>query len=241
MGKWIKKLGSGGTPLTVVAKVIDSLDVLTNNRTNAPSIRAVKEAINNNWLTVYPVGSIYMSVNNVDPAAIFGGTWVQIKDKFLLACGTTYTNGSTGGVATNPYTPQGTVGNHTLTENEIPAHVHAYERATSVGGHALTLTEMPEHSHDFTVGSSSSPSIIKPYSNKNIASGNDIGITDSWLSGTTRIAGGTAAHNHPLNKDTPNTGSKGGGAAHNHGFTGVSKTFDNMPPYLAVNVWVRTA
>lgn len=47
----------------------------------------------------YPVGSIYMSVNNVNPTNFFGGTWEQIKDRFLLACGSTYSAGSTGGSA----------------------------------------------------------------------------------------------------------------------------------------------
>lgn len=45
----------------------------------------------------YPVGSIYMSVNNVNPTEFFGGTWEQIKDRFLLACGSSHTNGSIGG------------------------------------------------------------------------------------------------------------------------------------------------
>ena len=57
----------------------------------------------------YPVGSISMSVNNADPAQLFGGTWEQIQDTFLLAAGQTYTAGDTGGSAT-----------HTLTKEELP-------------------------------------------------------------------------------------------------------------------------
>lgn len=53
----------------------------------------------NIMLSLYPVGSIYMSVNSTSPETLFGGTWEQIKDKFLLACGNTYSNGSTGGSA----------------------------------------------------------------------------------------------------------------------------------------------
>ena len=49
----------------------------------------------------YPVGSIYLSVNNTNPGTIFGGTWEQIKDRFLLACGNSYSNGSTGGSTTH--------------------------------------------------------------------------------------------------------------------------------------------
>ncbi len=45
----------------------------------------------------FPVGSIYLSVNNTNPGTIFGGTWEQIKDRFLLSCGNTYPAGSTGG------------------------------------------------------------------------------------------------------------------------------------------------
>lgn len=62
---------------------------------------------------LYPVGSIYMSVNSTNPSNYFGGTWEQIKDRFLLASGNTYQAGTIGGEAT-----------HTLTVNEIPAHNH---------------------------------------------------------------------------------------------------------------------
>ncbi len=58
---------------------------------------------------IYPVGSIYMSVSSTSPATLFGGTWQQIEDTFLLAAGNTYTAGDTGGEAT-----------HTLIEGELP-------------------------------------------------------------------------------------------------------------------------
>lgn len=64
---------------------------------------------------VYPVGSIYMSVNSTSPATLFGGTWKAIQGKFLLgAYGNTYKAGSTGGEAA-----------HTLTESEMPNHKHS--------------------------------------------------------------------------------------------------------------------
>ena len=61
----------------------------------------------------YPIGAIYISVNSTNPSTIFGGSWEQIKDRFLLACGSTYSNGSTGGEAS-----------HKLTTTEIPSHIH---------------------------------------------------------------------------------------------------------------------
>lgn len=62
---------------------------------------------------VYPVGSIYMSVSNANPSTLFGGTWEQLKDRFLLGAGDSYGNGATGGEAS-----------HTLTINEMPSHTH---------------------------------------------------------------------------------------------------------------------
>lgn len=50
---------------------------------------------------LYPVGSIYLSVNDTDPGTFIGGTWIPIKDRFLLAAGNIYAHsaGSTGGEA----------------------------------------------------------------------------------------------------------------------------------------------
>lgn len=81
---------------------------------------------------VYPVGSIYMSVDSTSPATLFGGTWQKIEGRFLLASGTTsgedptvdntYTLGDTDGEAT-----------HTLTVNEMPSHHHAHNLSFSSG------------------------------------------------------------------------------------------------------------
>ncbi len=83
---------------------------------------------------IYPVGSIYMSINATNPGTLFGGTWEQIKDKFLLACGDTYTNGSTGGEAT-----------HTLTINEMPNHNHGLGISTggSIAGSGINYSYTP--------------------------------------------------------------------------------------------------
>lgn len=185
--KWLKKVAA--TPLTTIARVIDSLQTQINDRTNAPSIRAVREAINQNWLTIYPIGSIYMCVNDINPSEVFGGTWVQIKDRFLLAAGDTYNNGATGGEASVSYTPSGTVGGHALTIEEIPAHSHIYGSPTDY--HSVSFGET------------------------------------QYFAGSEEVE--------------TNTTSVGGGQAHDHGFSGNSATLNNMPPYLAVKVWKRTA
>lgn len=53
---------------------------------------------------IYPVGSLYISVNNVSPATLFGGTWKRIQDRFLLAASSTYAGGTTGGSTYHQHT-----------------------------------------------------------------------------------------------------------------------------------------
>lgn len=118
---------------------------------------------------IYPVGSIYISVSAADPADLFGGTWQRIEDVFLLAAGSTYAAGATGGEA-----------EHTLAETEIPAHTHGRIYSDSVASEKKF-----------------------PWFNSAVGSGEKVGY--DYVSA-------------------------GGGAAHN-----------NMPPYLAVYVWHRTA
>lgn len=75
---------------------------------------------------IYPIGAIYISTVNTSPATLFGGTWEQISDKFLLAAGTIYAAGTTSGAAS-----------HTLAVSELPAHSHGIDTHThSIGTHA---------------------------------------------------------------------------------------------------------
>ena len=61
---------------------------------------------------IYPVGSIYQSMNATSPASTVGGTWTQLKT-FLYGSTTAK---QTGGEAT-----------HTLTTNEMPRHAHTIQ------------------------------------------------------------------------------------------------------------------
>lgn len=61
---------------------------------------------------IYPIGSIYISASGTNPHDLFGGTWEQLRDRFLLGCGTKE-NGAIGGEE-----------NHTLTVAESPSHNH---------------------------------------------------------------------------------------------------------------------
>ena len=74
---------------------------------------------------VYPVGSIYMSAVNISPASFLGGTWQAIEQgRMLMAAGSSWQAGTTGGAAY-----------HALTVQEMPAHDHSAVE-TAAGGHA---------------------------------------------------------------------------------------------------------
>ena len=83
---------------------------------------------------IYPIGSIYISVNDANPSTLFGGTWEQITGRFLLA---------TGYPGNNSYDGFGTI--------KQPETWHVYPEQT--GGedyHNLTVNEMPAHRHDIS-------------------------------------------------------------------------------------------
>ena len=88
--------------------------------TSLESLLALKANTSDMALSIYPVGSIYMSVNDANPSTLFGGTWERITGKFLLAAtdsgssGASQAAGNTGGSAT-----------HSITTSEMPTHSHS--------------------------------------------------------------------------------------------------------------------
>lgn len=161
---------------------------------------------------IYPVGSIYISVNSTNPSVLFGGTWEQIQDKFLLAAGTAYTAGDTGGSA----------------DAIVPYHNHSVAAASGAitGG-----------SHSHGTGNST----YNRWATTNAAGVSDdpaaalsgsgyvyprIGSDYAWAS---RTATSSETHTHDL-------------PAHNTNYAGSSDNAigANMPPYLAVYIWKRT-
>ena len=74
---------------------------------------AVASALKMAKLDAHPVGSYYWSENSTDPANLFGGTWVQVKDKFILAAGDIHAVGEAGGEETVK-----------LEEKHMPSHNH---------------------------------------------------------------------------------------------------------------------
>lgn len=146
---------------------------------------------------IYPIGSIYMSVNSTNPGTLLGGTWQQLKDRFLLGAGSTYSGGATGGSASV-----------TLTTSQIPSH-----------NHSGSTGDAGWHNHGYE-------SQKKRY-------------VDPVMSGAGSVLAATGAQNYACYYYTDGAGT------HSHsvsiGNTGGGGSHTNMPPYLVVYMWKRTA
>lgn len=179
---------------------------------------------------IYPIGSIYMSVNSTDPGTLFAGTyWTRIKDTFLLASGDTYAaddgthTTATGGEAT-----------HTLTANEsgLKGHGHEFTRPTVTSSGTCNITSSGGHTHTVSskyrslkVGTSTSYNF---WHNDGSSSGN---ISPG-------ISADTGKHTHTV----PNhTHTLSGGSVTDASGSDAASAHNNMPPYLPIYMWKRVA
>ncbi|KAI5491743.1 keratin-associated protein family [Trichomonas vaginalis G3] len=86
--------------------------------------------------TLYPVGSIYTSMNSTNPETVLGfGTWKQIVNKFLYCARYSKTAG----------------GSKKIKEANLPPHTHTGTTNFS-GDHSHSLRDHPLYNSDYEVG-----------------------------------------------------------------------------------------
>lgn len=183
---------------------------------------------------VWPVGSIFITelTGNPNPTHGLVGTWTQITGVFIVAAGSTFTGGTTGGTATHTHTPSfSTSGTHTHTSPAVDAggdHTHSNNGSG---------TSNFSHTHG-TTGSNAS-------SDTNHGSGAG-GSAMTYASHThTTFSSNSTSHSHGINS-TSGIGNHGHvlsdlDSQGSHSHTAAMSTDSHIPPYLSVNVWERTA
>ena len=165
---------------------------------------------------IYPVGSIYISVNNINPGTyLLNTTWEQLKDRFLLGAGDTYSAGSTGGSSTK-----------TIAKENIPNY--------------NLYSEKHKHSFSANTGNATATSnmYVYEYAGTSVGSGHVSGWSTTFNNNHSTVSSGStsfpgAYHRHSISGNTGETtitvSSGGSGTA-----------LDIMNPYLAVYMYKRT-
>ena len=69
----------------------------------------------NMLLAAYPVGSLYLTTNEINPGTLFGGTWEKLTGDAYLKI-----------VTSNPGQYDGTSSDHKIPIASIPSHNHGY-------------------------------------------------------------------------------------------------------------------
>jgi hypothetical protein len=110
----------------------------------------------------WPVGSIFMSVNNVNPSNYFGGSWSAWGSGRVPVCVNTSdsdfsSSEKTGGSKTV-----------TLTTSQMPSHTHGLARAPAGSGYKesygyTTTATREQTAYSDSAGSGSSNTNLQPY------------------------------------------------------------------------------
>lgn len=177
---------------------------------------------------IYPVGSIYMSMVDTNPATLLGGgTWEQLPTGRCIigANGTDYNAGDTGGSATR-----------TLSVDNLPAHTHNNTLAAG-GGHSHSWGTLNNWGKFWTT-------IYEGFTN-GYTQGICTATIENENSHSIDGAGGWVASWVTINTNKSSSGATSTVANHNHTLTNASvgsgTSFSIVQPYVAVYIWKRTA
>lgn len=95
----------GNTKVNNITSTNNKFSIDSEGNLTCNSITTNEQNGTINFASIYPIGSIYMSVSDVNPSTLFTGTtWEKITDQFLVGAGNKYSLGSAGGTETHTHT-----------------------------------------------------------------------------------------------------------------------------------------
>ena len=155
---------------------------------------------------IYPVGAIYISLNSVSPATLFGGTWEALEGRFLVGCDSgAFAAGATGGADDSA-----------LTAAAIPSHTHEiinYSASNIIDNPCFVVLQQGDGNLVHYTGTSNNVS----------------GVV--WNAGTSGVGTGSYRSIY-LGGPDKYLPAAGGGTTTYH---------NNIPPFVWVYMWKRTA
>lgn len=233
-----------------ISKILTGLSTVNTSDTNSVYYKLMK--------LIYPVGSLYWSSKSTNPSTLFGGTWVQIKDRFILACGDTYTTqGTTGGASSVK-----------LSVSNMPSHSHTFTPSGTItmNAHSHGLNN---HTHSFsgrTGGmSNNSRGSFNARRSDGLGTGNTIDCSGNvtrndlftaFRSGSGEFSNGgvnyyiNVEHTHSFSGTTEGNSGNTTSTTSTGSFSGTQGTtssngsgtaFSILPPYVVKYCWERTA
>lgn len=176
---------------------------------------------------IYPVGSVYTSVNNRNPSIWLGGTWVS------FGSGRTLVGVDTGQSEFDSVEKPG--GHKELQSHAhgLNNHVHSLNNHThNVPNHVHTMQGSGNHFHYLGINKSA------------VQKGTSYNKPNNYESGSTSYKSNTTGnHTHTMNSSgNCTTGANNGNTGGNSGNTTSSGGGDagNLQPYITVFFWKRT-
>lgn len=226
-------VGNGETKRVIsnVADGVELNDVVTVGQLNK-KLSSALDQLNRLAGQLYPVGSIYMNVNNVEPSAIFGGSWERMPSgRMLVNSGDGFDLGQVGGEK-----------EHKLAEDEMPSHQHNLNTNIS-----FTVPNAGDHYHAIGTIIDNNGQFITSDSNRSMRNGFKLPESKYWTNWN------GSQHNNNRVQRTDNESynlftsiNKQTGISSiskdinaNTSSIGKNQPHNNMPPYIVVNMWKR--